>query len=148
MKAKEAGAAAKPGGAAAEQMPLAMVSAIYTIENPTDAEVEVEFGFPVLRGMYMTPYSMMPQPDVRVQLDKVQVRADVISNSAIYGIIRARRRRRSIRRSRGIRSWLGWWRGAGDDLCAATGGARRSRRRWERRLVWRMPWARMRVWRG
>lgn len=72
--------------------PLAHVSAEYTIENPTNEEVEVDFGFPILRGVYVNPRSMMPRPDVQVHLGKTPVKCIVISNSAIYGIIRQRAR--------------------------------------------------------
>jgi len=70
--------------------PLAMVAAIYTIENPTDEAIEVEFGFPILRGIYVHPWSMMPSPDAQVKLDAEQIRPDLISNSMIYGMIRQR----------------------------------------------------------
>lgn len=74
--------------------PLVLVSAAYTIENPTDKEIEVTFGFPVLRGLYMHPFSMMPQPDAQVRLNKNDyVGSTVISNSAIYGVIREQARR-------------------------------------------------------
>jgi hypothetical protein len=73
--------------------PLVFVSAAYTIENPTGDEVQVDFGFPVLRGMYIHPYSMLPVPDVEVTLGDSRLRAQVISNSAIYGIIRQSARR-------------------------------------------------------
>jgi len=73
--------------------PLAGVSAAYTIENPTAAEIEVDFGFPILRGIYLSPYSMTPSPDVHVQVNDKQVPCVVISNSAIYGIVRQRARR-------------------------------------------------------
>jgi hypothetical protein len=72
--------------------PLANVSAEYTIENPTNKEVEVDFGFPILRGVYVNPHSMMPAPAVTVTLDKKHIRCTIISNSAIYGIIRQRAR--------------------------------------------------------
>jgi len=72
--------------------PLAHVSAEYTIENPTNEEVEVDFGFPILRGIYINPLSMMPRPEVNVRLGKTAIRSTVISNSAIYGIIRQRAR--------------------------------------------------------
>lgn len=72
------------------QPPLASVAAIYTIENPTDQSIEVEFGFPVLRGIYVSPWSMMPRPDVTVKVDTQQIRPDIISNSMIYGLIRRR----------------------------------------------------------
>ncbi|MBM3473973.1 MAG: hypothetical protein FJX75_11950 [Armatimonadetes bacterium] len=73
--------------------PLAFVSAAYAIENPTDQEVQVDFGFPVLRGMYIYPYAMVPRPDVQVTLGDSRLQARVISNSAIYGIIRQGARR-------------------------------------------------------
>jgi hypothetical protein len=72
--------------------PLAHVVAEYTIENPTDKEIEVDFGFPILRGVYMDPLAMMPMPDVSVRLGGKGVKSTVISNSAIYGIIRKRAR--------------------------------------------------------
>ena len=68
--------------------PLAGVEAVYTIENPTDEKVEMDFGFPIVRGIYMNPYSMMPRPDVTVLVDQKAVTTTVISNSAIYGLIR------------------------------------------------------------
>lgn len=72
--------------------PLVHVSAEYTIENPTEKQVEVDFGFPILRGIYVNPIWMMPKPHVNVRLDKIAIRSTVISNSAIYGIIRRRAR--------------------------------------------------------
>ncbi len=72
--------------------PLAVVTAAYTIENPTDKAIEVDFGFPILRGIYMSPYSMMPAPDVRVTLDKNYIHPEIISNSQIYGLIRQQAR--------------------------------------------------------
>jgi len=74
--------------------PLVRVLAEYTIENPTGKEVEVDFGFPILRGVYVNPLSMsmMPKPDVQVRLGQKVVRSTIISNSAIYGIIRQRAR--------------------------------------------------------
>jgi hypothetical protein len=96
--------------------PFARVSAAYTIENPTDAEIQVDFGFPILRGLYISPFAMMPTPHVQVSVATVagppasssvtgdtvvgpggqrytiQKSPDIISNSAIYGIIRQRAR--------------------------------------------------------
>jgi hypothetical protein len=72
--------------------PLAHVSAEYTIENPADEEIEVDFGFPILRGIYVDPLSMMPRPHVNVRLNNKYIQSTVISNSAIYGIIRQRAR--------------------------------------------------------
>ena len=70
--------------------PLVRVSAAYTIENPTDQDVEIDFGFPILRGIYVSPYSMMPRPDATILLDQKPIVCTIISNSAIYGIIRQR----------------------------------------------------------
>lgn len=72
--------------------PLAVVTAAYTIENPTAQAVEVDFGFPILRGIYISPYSMMPSPDVRVTLDGQYIHPEIISNSQIYGVIRQQAR--------------------------------------------------------
>jgi hypothetical protein len=70
-------------------VPLASVSAEYTIENPTDQKIQVDFGFPILRGIYLHPFSMVASPDVQVKLNgDGHVSATVISNSMIYGIIR------------------------------------------------------------
>jgi len=73
--------------------PLAHVSAAYTIENPTDQEIEVEFGFPILRGIYISPYAMVPIPDARIMIDQEATQPRIISNSSIYGIIRQRARK-------------------------------------------------------
>ncbi len=76
-----------------EATPPAIVHATYTIENPTDQEIAVDFGFPILRGIATSPYSMMATPDVLVVLgDKGDVKPTIISNSLIYGIIRQRAR--------------------------------------------------------
>jgi len=77
--------------------PLVRVSAEYTIENPTGKEVEVDFGFPILRGVYIRPPSFemietTSRPSVIVRLGKKNIRSTIISNSAIYGIIRQRAR--------------------------------------------------------
>jgi hypothetical protein len=78
------------GGRAAP--PLAHVTATYTIENPTGEKVDVDFGFPILRGIYVSPMSMSPVPAVTVRVDETAQRPTVISNSVIYGIIRQRAR--------------------------------------------------------
>ena len=72
--------------------PLAQVIAAYTIENPTDEEITVDFGFPILRGVYSNPYAMMRIPDANVQLNNLPIESFIISNSAIYGMIRQRAR--------------------------------------------------------
>ena len=73
--------------------PLVDVIAEYTIENPVQKDIEVDFGFPILRGIYTDPLSMMPKPEVNVKLGKDTVQSTIISNSAIYGIIRQRARK-------------------------------------------------------
>lgn len=78
--------------------PLVEVSAEYTIENPTAEPIEVDFGFPILRGIYTPPYSMMAKPAVNVRLGDKVLGANIISNSVIYGIIR-RRARQQIKES-------------------------------------------------
>jgi len=72
--------------------PLVYVAAEYTIENPTAEEIEIDFGFPILRGVYTEPLSMMPTPDVEVRWNGDPIPCNLISNSAIYGIIRQRAR--------------------------------------------------------
>jgi hypothetical protein len=72
--------------------PLAHVIAEYTVENPTGEAVEIDFGFPILRGVYINPFSMSRSPAVDVTVGEKHVRATIISNSAIYGIIRQRAR--------------------------------------------------------
>jgi len=82
-------------GSNAAGPPLSRVSAEYTIENPTNEEIEVDFGFPILRGIYIEPPSMFPRVTshpIAVSLDKKPVKVNIISNSAIYGIIRQRAR--------------------------------------------------------
>ena len=71
----------------ARMPPVAEVTAAYQIENPTDKAVTMDFGFPILRGIYLK-FGMIPYPDMGVQLDKERVYPTVISNSAIYGMIR------------------------------------------------------------
>ena len=72
--------------------PLVDVTAAYQIENPTDQKVQAAFGFPILRGIFLQS-SMIRYPDVRVVADEGWVRPTVISNSAIYGIIRQHARK-------------------------------------------------------
>jgi len=78
----------RPG---AEATPLVAVTAEYFITNTTGEAVEVDFGFPILRGIYVSPFSMMPMPDAQVRVDGTNhLRPALISNSAIYGILRRR----------------------------------------------------------
>jgi hypothetical protein len=75
--------------------PLVEVTAAYTIENPTDKRVQVDFGFPILRGIYLTSDGMGPrEADVDVTVGKKAVKPVIISNSAIYGLIRQQARER------------------------------------------------------
>ena len=71
--------------------PIVAVTADYLITNPTPDVIEVDFGFPILRGIYISPFSMMPMPDAQVRVDGTNyLRPELISNSAIYGILRSR----------------------------------------------------------
>ncbi len=72
--------------------PVVEVTAAYRIENPTDGEVQEDFGFPILRGIYMR-HGMVSYPDMRVVVDKEGVSPTLISNSVIYGIIRQNARK-------------------------------------------------------
>jgi hypothetical protein len=72
--------------------PLVHVTAAYRIANPTDEEIAVDFGFPILRGIYLSPETMYSMPDVWVKLDTTHVGEEVISNSRIYKLIRCRSR--------------------------------------------------------
>ncbi|MGD0898794.1 MAG: hypothetical protein ABR915_13235 [Thermoguttaceae bacterium] len=76
---------AERGGAG--EPPLVGVSAVYTIENPTDQEVHVDFGFPILRGIYLIS-GMSNHAEVDVMVDKKSVAPMLITNSGIYGMIR------------------------------------------------------------
>jgi hypothetical protein len=79
-------------GATPDADPVGEVTATYRIRNPTSAAIQRDFGFPILRGIYMSPFAMMPVPDVNVSVDGTNVQARVISNSGIYGVIRGRAR--------------------------------------------------------
>ncbi len=68
--------------------PLVEVTAAYRIENPTGSEVQEDFGFPILRGVYLRFGMAGAAADVGVTVDKEWSRPTMISNSVIYGIIR------------------------------------------------------------
>ncbi len=69
--------------------PVAFVAARYFITNPTPETVTVDFGFPIMRGIYISPFAMMPRPDVRVVVDGTNhIVPEILSNSAIYGALR------------------------------------------------------------
>ncbi|MBN1845905.1 MAG: hypothetical protein JW810_09495 [Sedimentisphaerales bacterium] len=72
--------------------PKVSVTAEYLIENPTAEAIEIDFGFPILRGIYINPYAMSLLPSVRVQCDQKFLPVTIISNSYIYGVIRQRAR--------------------------------------------------------
>jgi hypothetical protein len=73
--------------------PLVEVTAAYSIENPTGEEVQVDFGFPILRGIFVDLNSMSESPPAaRITVDKESIRPTLISNSAIYGLIRQKAR--------------------------------------------------------
>ncbi|MDO8588503.1 MAG: hypothetical protein Q7T82_15865 [Armatimonadota bacterium] len=72
--------------------PVTHVTAEYTIQNPTAKAIQVDFGFPILRGIASDPESMFVRPDVRVKAGGQFANCVVISNSVIYGIIRQRAR--------------------------------------------------------
>ena len=79
-------------GSKSAEPPLVAVSAAYKIENPTDEEIEVDFGFPILRGIYTHPFSMRVQPSAKARLGEKNLRVNIISTSAIYSMIRQRAR--------------------------------------------------------
>lgn len=80
--------AAKPANRSVSS--LVAVTAAYLITNTTTDSVEIDFGFPVLRGIYLTT-GMMPTPAAQVTVDDFTViRPVLISNSAIYGTLRRR----------------------------------------------------------
>jgi hypothetical protein len=70
-----------------KQPPLVDVTATYRIENPTGRLVQRDFGFPILRGIFLKTL-MVQYPDVLVHVGEESAHATVISNSAIYGLIR------------------------------------------------------------
>jgi hypothetical protein len=74
---------------AGQTAPLVAVTAAYLITNTTAETIEVDFGFPILRGIYLSPFSMFPRPEAQVRIDGTNyLRPEIISNSAIYGILR------------------------------------------------------------
>jgi hypothetical protein len=75
-----------------KSFPLVHVEAEYRIKNPTDEGIDVDFGFPILRGIYVDRHSMLPRPQVHVSVDGRHCEARIISNSAIYGVVRRRAR--------------------------------------------------------
>ena len=73
--------------------PLVEVTAAYTIENPTGEEVQVDFGFPILRGIYLVRGMVDVPGRPRDALTRNVLRPTMISNSAIYGMIRQNARK-------------------------------------------------------
>jgi hypothetical protein len=82
---------AAPRGNEKGTPPQVGVEAGYTIENPTDKRIDIDFGFPILRGTYLGP----DRKDLRntgVWIEGTDYKSgiphEVISDSFIYGIIR------------------------------------------------------------
>ncbi len=73
-----------------DTLPLVEITADYRIQNPTEETIAADFGFPILRGIYIPLLSMTPAPDVRLTVDGVRQQAVVIHTSSIYGLIRQR----------------------------------------------------------
>jgi hypothetical protein len=71
-----------------QEFPLPRVTAAYQIENPTDQAIEIDFGFPILRGVYASIWGGTLGPDVSVTVDGKPARADVILPATIYGLTR------------------------------------------------------------
>jgi hypothetical protein len=78
--------------------PFAHVSAEYTIENPSDRPVTLDFGFPILHGFYVRPahydhpaamFPSPPQASIAVTQNGQRVDYAVISNSMLFGAIRS-----------------------------------------------------------
>jgi hypothetical protein len=67
--------------------PLASVRAAYAIENRTDERIEVDFGFPILRGNNR-PLFFNALVQVEGAGGETSIQPGVISDSLIYGIIR------------------------------------------------------------
>jgi hypothetical protein len=68
--------------------PLARVTARYQVENPTDRELVVDFGFPVLRAMAGAQLANGLAPDASVKVDDEWVEMDLFVPGTIYGLIR------------------------------------------------------------
>jgi hypothetical protein len=52
----------------------------------------MDFGFPILRGIFISPFSMRPLPEVQVTVDGKRQQVSVLSNSLIYGLVRQQSR--------------------------------------------------------
>ena len=75
--------------------PLVQVTAVYKIQNPTGKKIKLDFGFPILRGVYLRPGAMFSSPYIALSMEDEQHRdvympSEMISNSAIYGVVRQR----------------------------------------------------------
>jgi hypothetical protein len=78
-------------GGPQDSPPIVSITAEYLIRNPTARPIEIEFGFPILRGVFISPLAMTPTPDVQVRMDKTEhLRPILISNSALLGLLRRR----------------------------------------------------------
>ena len=104
--------------------PLAEVSAVYTIENPTGEEIKADFGFPILRGIYLIG-GMTNTVKVEITADKEKVKPILISNSVLFrhdSACRPRRNReRHSARPRAFRGGSPGSRGVGRDANGPAG---------------------------
>ena len=77
--------------------PLVAVSATYAIENPTGTQLQVDFGFPILRGIHLDSNGKPSEPSFWAEADNVLVLVDnkpvpttILSTSMIWDTIRWR----------------------------------------------------------
>jgi hypothetical protein len=90
--------------------PRVNVTAAYTIENPTDQDIDIDFGFPILRGIHLLIDKGGPYADAAVKVEyedpagindasknknqtapkilEERPKQTIITNSHIYGLIR------------------------------------------------------------
>jgi hypothetical protein len=71
-----------------DRYPRARVTATYQIENPTDNKIEIDFGFPILRGYHARGSSNNLAPYALVELEGAAVPVDVILPREMYGVLR------------------------------------------------------------
>lgn len=85
-----------PPASNGEESLLTPIAAEYTVENPTGSDIELDFGFPILRDIYRGAVKgktaadasrQVPQP-ISVTVDGRPVKFHVITDLAIFGVIR------------------------------------------------------------
>ena len=75
------------------KQPIISVEAKYTIQNPANREIKVDFGFPIVRGIYINSSSMVAAtPSIKVKINGKYRGTTIIANSSIYGMIRRKSR--------------------------------------------------------